>query len=642
MTPLAERPAFYTPVLTGIVFAAVLALLELGALQPLELAFYDRLLAARGAAAKPDARVALVGATEEDIGRFGWPASDETLTQVLKTIDDQKPRAIGLDIYRDQPRPPGSERFTAFLKSVPNVISVMKIGGGDEPGVPPPPVLQGSDRVGFADVASDPGGVVRRGMLFLDDDKGSYFSFPLRLALLYLAAEGIAPAPGESDPSFLRLGKTTIAPFEANDGGYVRADAGGYQFMLDYAGGAAPFARYSFADVLDGRVAADAFAARMVVVGVTAPSVKDFFETPYGFDSSAPTVHGIALHGHVASQLVRMALDDARPLRVLPQWAELAWLVLWCFAGALAGAKLHGLSRFAGAAVAGAALLVVLSWAAFQRGLWLPLMPQTLGWLASLSLVTAFSLHLERAQRSQLMGIFSRYMGPDMAADVWQRRSEFLEAGGRPRPLRLTATVLFSDIKGFTAVSEKLDAAGLMEWLNSYMEAMAGLVMRHGGVVDKFIGDAVMAVFGVPVARTTQAEIAADAKAAVGCALAMRKELSRFNTHWGSRGLPPIGIRVGIYTGELVSGSLGSSDRMEYTVIGDTVNTASRLESFKLAPGEAPPEALAEEKDGACRIMVGDSTARLLGDAYVLAAVGEVRLKGKEQPVRVFSLVGER
>ena len=107
-------------------------------------------------------------------------------------------------------------------------------------------------------------------------------------------------------------------------------------------------------------------------------------------------------------------------------------------------------------------------------------------------------------------------------------------------------------------------------------------------------------------------------------------------------GKPAIGIRVGIYTGELVSGSLGSSDRMEYTVIGDTVNTASRLESFKLAPGEAPPEALAEEKDGACRIMVGDSTARFLGEAYVLAAVGEVRLKGKEQPVRVFSLVGER
>jgi adenylate cyclase len=620
----------------------VAAILEVGALQPLELAVYDRMVAGRGNVARPDARVVLVGASEEDIGRFGWPASDETLTRLLGAIEAQKPRAIGLDIYRDQPRPPGDEDFNRFLKETSNVIVVKKIGGGAEPGVPAPPVLEGSDRVGFADVASDPGGVVRRGLLFLDDDKGTYYSFPLRLALVYLAADGIAPAPGEPDPSQIRLGKSTIPPFEANDGGYVGADAGGYQFMLDFAGGAAPFARYSFADVLDGKTPADAFRGRVVVVGVTAPSVKDFFETPYSFKDDSPTVHGITLHGHVVSQLLRMALDGTRPLRVLPDWAELAWLALWCVAGSLVGSRMQGLSRFAGIAIAGVALLAVLSWACFQRGLWLPLMPQTLGWLASLSLVTAFSLHLERAQRSQLMGIFSRYMGPDMAADVWQRRSEFLEAGGRPRPLRLTATVLFSDIKGFTAVSEKLDAAGLMEWLNSYMEAMAGLVMRHGGVVDKFIGDAVMAVFGVPVARTAQAEIAADARAAVGCALAMRKELSRFNTHWASRGLPPIGIRVGIYTGELVSGSLGSSDRMEYTVIGDTVNTASRLESFKLAPGEAPPEALAEEMDGACRIMVGDSTARLLGDSYALAAVGEVRLKGKEQPVRVFSLVGER
>jgi adenylate cyclase len=642
LTPLAERPAVYAPALAAVVLLVVAAILELGALQPLELAVYDRMVAGRGKAARPDPRVVLVGANEEDIGRFGWPASDETLTRLLAAIEAQKPRAIGLDIYRDQPRPPGDAEFTRFLKETSDLVVVKKIGGGSEPGVPAPKVLEGSDRVGFADVASDPGGVVRRGMLFLDDEKGTYYSFPLRLALVYLAAQGVAPAPGEPDPSYIRLGRSTIPPFEANDGGYVGADAGGYQFMLDFAGGPVPFARYSFAEVLDGKAPADAFRDRVVVVGVTAPSVKDFFETPYSFRDDAPTVHGITLHGHVVSQLLRMALEGTRPLRVLPDWAEFAWLALWCLAGALLGARQHSLSRFSGLALAGVALLAVLSWASFQRGLWLPLMPQSFGWLASLSMVTAFSLHLERTHRSQLMGIFSRYMGTDMAADVWRRRAEFLQEGGRPKPLRLTATVLFSDIKGFTAVSEKLDPAGLMDWLNSYMEAMAGLVMRHGGVVDKFIGDAVMAVFGVPVARTTEAEIAADARAAAACALAMRDELVRFNTHWASRRLPPIGIRIGIFTGELVSGSLGSSDRMEYTVIGDTVNTASRLESFKLASGESPPEALAEEKDGACRILVGDATARLLGPGFQLAPVGEVRLKGKEHPVKVFSLVSAR
>jgi adenylate cyclase len=135
-------------------------------------------------------------------------------------------------------------------------------------------------------------------------------------------------------------------------------------------------------------------------------------------------------------------------------------------------------------------------------------------------------------------------------------------------------------------------------------------------------------VFGIPVKRTSDAEISEDARAACRCALAMRADLARFNAEWAAKGLPPIGIRVGVYTGELVSGSLGAAERMEYTVIGDTVNTASRLESFKLDP----------EPDDDCRILVGEATASRLGEGFRLVEVGEVRLKGKEQPVKVFSL----
>jgi adenylate cyclase len=639
--PLSERPAVYAGALALAAFLAVLGLRELGALQPLELAVYDRWLAARAAARPADDRVVLVGATEEDIARLGWPASDATLAALIQEIFSQKPSAVGLDIYRDAPRPPGNEAFVELMRAQPDFVAVRKIGTAREQGVAAPPALEGGDKVGFADVAGDPGGIVRRGMLFLDDDKGTQLSFPLRLALRHLAAGGIAPAPGEPDASHLRLGKTTIPPFEANDGGYVGADAGGYQFLLDFAGGAAPFRRYSYAEVLEGKAPKDAFRGKVAIVGVTAPSVKDFFETPFSDNEAAPTVYGITLHGHIVAQLLRMALDGARPLGVVPEYAELAWFALWCVLGAAAGLYVHGLSRFFAVAVAGLALNALFAWALFRYAFWLPLLPQSLGWLGAAALVTAYSLHLERTQRSQLMSIFSRYVAADIANDVWSRRAEFLESGGRPRPQKLVATVLFSDIKGFTAVSEKLEAAGLMEWLNSYMEAMAGLVMKHGGVVDKFIGDAVMAVFGIPVARTSEAEIEGDAQAAARCALAMRDDLARFNAEWAAKGLPAIGIRVGIHTGELISGSLGSSERMEYTVIGDTVNTASRLESFKLAPGETPPGALAEERDGACRILVGDSTAGRLGGKFRLVPVGEVLLKGKEQPVTVYSLAGE-
>jgi len=628
-TPWRERPAAYAGTLALLAFLAVLALRELGALQSLELTLYDRWLTARAVAQPANDRVVLVGATEEDIARLGWPVSDAALFELMKKIFSDKPAAVGLDIYRDAPRPPGSEEFTALIRAQPGFVAVRKIGTAREPGVGAPAVLEGSEKVGFADVASDPGGIVRRGMLFLDDDKGSHLSFPLRLALRRLAAEGIAPAPGVPDPSHLRLGKTTIPPFESEDGGYIGADSGGYQFLLDFAGGAEPFKRYSFGDVLEGKAPQDAFRGRVVVVGVTAPSVKDFFETPFSRDDAAQTVYGVTMHAHVVAQLLRMALEGANPLRIIPDWAELAWFALWCLLGALAGLIAQSLWRFAALALAGLALNALLSWALFRAGLWLPVFPQSLGWLAALALVTSYALHLERSHRGQLMSIFSRYVAADIANDVWSRRAEFMESGGRPRPQKLVATVLFSDIKGFTAVSEKLEAAGLMEWLNSYMEAMAGLVMRHGGVVDKFIGDAVMAVFGIPVKRTTALEIASDARAAARCALAMRADLARFNAEWAARGLPAIGIRVGIHTGELISGSLGSSERMEYTVIGDTVNTASRLESFKLDT----------EEDSPCRILVGESTAGHLGEGFTLVPVGEVRLKGKELPVRIFSLV---
>jgi adenylate cyclase len=368
--------------------------------------------------------------------------------------------------------------------------------------------------------------------------------------------------------------------------------------------------------------------------------VKDFFDTPFSRDPGSPIVHGIALHGHTASQLIRMAKGETRPIAAVSQWMETALLAAACLLGALSGAFAHGIGRFLALALAGVLAPAAASWAAFQASVWLPLVPPALGWLAAVGLVAAWSRHVERAQRGQLMSIFSRYIAPDLAADVWKRRAEFLQPGGRPRPQRLEASVLFSDIKGFTAVSESLAPAALMDWLNAYMERMAGLVMQHGGVVDKFIGDAVMAVFGIPMARGTEGA-AEDARRAVRCALAMRAALAGFNAEWQGRGVPPIGIRVGIHSGTVISGSLGSSERMEYTVIGDTVNTASRLESFKLAPGESPPEALAEEAAGSCRILVSETTVALLGDGFRLAPVGSVRLQGKQAAVMVYSVVGE-
>ena len=204
--------------------------------------------------------------------------------------------------------------------------------------------------------------------------------------------------------------------------------------------------------------------------------------------------------------------------------------------------------------------------------------------------------------------------------------------GGRPRPRKVTATVLFTDLKGFTTVSEGLDPQILMDWLNEYMEAMAHIVIEHGGVINKYIGDAIMAVFGVPVPRTNDSEIDRDAVNAVNCALSMSEELNILNKKWRERDLPVTKMRIGIYTGQLVAGSLGSAQRMEYTVIGDTVNIASRLESFDKDFEGAP--------GSTCRILAGDETLRRLGGGYRTEKVGSVALKGKDEKVLIYMVTG--
>lgn len=177
------------------------------------------------------------------------------------------------------------------------------------------------------------------------------------------------------------------------------------------------------------------------------------------------------------------------------------------------------------------------------------------------------------------MQLFSRHVSREVADKIWQERDHLFE-GGRPRPQELVATVLFMDFKGYTAASETMSPPALMDWINSYLDTMTKVIMGHGGVIDDYAGDAIKADFGVPLRRESDEEVARDAVNAVTCALAMEQAMLRLNDEHARKGLPTVGMRVGIHTGPLVAGCLGSAQRMKYTTIGDTVNTAAHLENF--------------------------------------------------------------
>jgi adenylate cyclase len=621
------------PVGLGIALAAFLAVSALratGLLQAIELAVYDAYLKLRPEGGWVEERVAVIRVTDEDIHRLGhWPLSDDVLAEILEALLAHAPRSVGIDLYRDLPVPPGTERFERTLAAAGSVVFINKFGGPGAAHVPPPRVLAGTERVGFADLLVDPGGIVRRGLLFLDDGETLGYSLGLRLALLYLAPRGVFPVAGEPDPGHLRLGEVTLRPLEPYDGPYTGADAAGYQFLLDWRGGPAPFTTYTLSDLLGGRVPAGALRDRVVLLGVSADSVKDLFLTPYSRrGESAIGTPMVMVHAHAVSQLLRAGLDGERPLGFLPEWAEYLFTLLWALIGAVTAFRVRALPLFSTAALIHAAALIGGTLSAFVSGWWLPVLPMGLAALAAATLAVAYLSGHERAERRFLMEIFAKQVSPDVAEEMWRERDQFLTRG-RLEPRTLTATVLFTDLHNFTPVAERLPPQELMGWLNHYMETMAGLVMAHGGVVDDYYGDAIKANFGVPIPRADGAAVDEDARRAVHCALAMSDALELMNIEWSTQGLPRITMRVGIATGPVVAGCLGSAARMKFTTIGDVVNTAARLESY----GKDDPTITAE--DCTCRILISGETARRLGDGTPTERVGTLYLKGKDAGVEV-------
>jgi class 3 adenylate cyclase len=192
------------------------------------------------------------------------------------------------------------------------------------------------------------------------------------------------------------------------------------------------------------------------------------------------------------------------------------------------------------------------------------------------------------------------------------------------------ATVLFSDVVGFAGISERLPEDRLAHWLNDYLAAMVKIIDRHGGGVEKFVGDGITAGFGVSETHNTPDNITRHAQAAVDAAQEMATDLLDLNVRWQQEGLPEIGVRIGIDTGPLMIGVIGTDVRWQYTFIGDTANTAARLESY----GKDDPDLTCAPGD--CRIFISGSTWERLGSSRQTTFIGDIKLRSKAKLVSVY------
>jgi adenylate cyclase len=348
------------------------------------------------------------------------------------------------------------------------------------------------------------------------------------------------------------------------------------------------------------------FKDKIVFVGLASSGLVDVFSTPFGVDRG--NMPGIQLHATMADNLLAN-----RFLGPASRRARIGTVVA---AGLLVG-LMAALLSFAPAAAGTVLAAVGWTWfslVSFKGGVWLNMAQPLLTMGLALFAGTAYQYFVEGREKRVVKKLFGRYVSRDVYHQLLDD-PDLAELGGRRREM----TVLFSDIRGFTAMTEKGNAEALVAQLNEYFSTMVEVVFRHHGTVDKFVGDMVMALFSAPV------EDADHAEHAVSAAIEMVSELGKLNRKWLAEGKVQLDIGIGINSGDMIAGNIGSERIMSYTVIGDNVNLGSRLESLN--------------KEFQSRIIISDATRKRLQRERTLRPLGDYTVKGKTQAVSIFEVV---
>jgi adenylate cyclase len=361
------------------------------------------------------------------------------------------------------------------------------------------------------------------------------------------------------------------------------------------------------ADIVQGK-GLERVKDRAVFIGATAPGLYDLRVTP--FSTAMP---GVEKHANMAANI----LD--RRFIVRPVWGEFVEAAAIVLFPVLLALVLPAMRPYASIAV------TVVIWAglfgaghyAFRKGQWVNLVYPSLALLLTFIAITVYRFFTEERQRQYTRRAFQQYVSPEVVEQIMQN-PEVLQFGGELRNL----TVLFSDIRDFTTFTEKNDPQLVVQMLREYLTEMTRIVIEEGGTLDKYIGDAVMAEFGAPIAYPDHA--------VRGCraALRMAAEVERLTAKWTAEGKEPFRIGLGVNTGNMVVGNLGSEQLFDYTVIGDEVNLGARLESLN------------KDYQTDKHIIISEGTYEAAGTAIEVRQLGEVKVKGKTHPVVVYELVG--
>ncbi len=621
-------------------------------LHDIELKTVDARFRLRGPrAVSGDVVIAVIDSRSIDaLGRWPWPRSD--MARLIGALHEMGARVIALDIVFAEPErdhPEHDRMLATAVRRAGNVVlgyyfrlQTDRLPGGSspflprrEPGAPqetldqrlklvapsllsqvrisrPPRSLQGcedvepnipeigasSDAMGFFSIQPDSDGVLRRAPAMLSCGSDYYASLSLRAATRFLGDPPVRLELAEDGVRRLMIGERRIPADETG------------AFRVNFPGPGGSFAHYPVIDILRNNVRAGAFRGKVVLVGPTELGIEDIRATPY-----SPVVPGVEVQAAAVETLLHGPFIHRSNVTTIVD--ILAVLVMGLGLGAILGRLPRAVHRFEGMVLA-ALILVYGSLQAFSRlGVQMNMLyPGVCLGLTYLGVALYEAFGVERQGR-EIRKLFETYVSPSVV-ETMVREPERILLGGERRDI----TILFSDIEGFTTLSERLPPEEVVALLNAYLTPMTDIVFRHKGTLDKYIGDAVMALYGAPLDLPDHADRACRAALDMMSALGKLKDDA-----WFARGWPDLRIRIGVNSGIMAIGNMGSNIHKDYTAIGDGVNLASRLEG--------------QNKSYGTRILISEFTKERLAAPFVLREIDVVRVRGKQEPVRVYELRGE-
>ncbi|MFN9645453.1 MAG: CHASE2 domain-containing protein [Cyanobacteriota bacterium] len=558
----------------AVAVALLLLLRQSGLTERANLFAYDLAVQLRTAPSGAATPVRIIGIDERDLARYGSQVPDALLAEAVERLDRLGVRAIGLDMFCGQPVGSGGARLRQLASTNPRLVSIYFELDGKRaiPGTP-------RDRQANADLYIDPqDGVLRRDVLHVTEGpRARSVSLPLRLLQI---------ARGRREP-------WPIPRFVPNASSLLGVGAGGY---LPNAGVSAPdyqqrmlffhqpgsFPTWSLRALLRDPLPESMIQqlrSSIVLIGVVAPSSKDAFAVPFSPWRAGQRrfeIPGVEIHAHRLSALLRLEAGESPGLQAAPRAVNVLLLLLGVGAGFLVGEGIANLRRAFLVAALVLPLAVGAVALALAMGVWvdgaLPLLAFVLvasaGWLRRGVHQQIRGVHLERLNR-QARTLFNRFVSRNVA-DV------LLEAGnpGAAELQLRQVTILMSDLRGFSLMTAEHPPAVVVRLLNNYLEVMFGVVEQFGGTIDEVLGDALLVLFGAPQPRPDHAE------AAIACAIQMQLAMERVNSGNRQQNLPELAMGIGLCTGEVMAGTIGSGLRAKYAVVGAAVNLAARIEAL--------------------------------------------------------------